>query len=101
MKTKKAPRFLQPYLWSYDINRIDIKKDKKLIIQQVLNFGTEKEVKWIFETYDKKEIRGVLKDPKRGMWDKKSLNFWKTILEINMPKNIYKKAICNINPQSN
>lgn len=79
---KKVPSFLKPYLWSYDMNKIDIKKDKKILVNAVLNWGDEKSVKWLFKCYGKKKVIAVSNAMPRGQWDKKSLNFWSLILNI-------------------
>ena len=36
------PDFVAPFLWSYDIDALDIERDKKRIITNVLNLGTER-----------------------------------------------------------
>lgn len=77
---------------------MDIEGDRKLIIQQILNWGTPKAVKWLFKTYGRREIKNVLVDPARGVWDKRSLNFWSKILDVHIPRARYKKAILNIIP---
>ena len=50
MKRKKLPKFLQPFLWSYNLNVLDTSKqpDRQLIIQQILNHGDERATKWLF-----------------------------------------------------
>ena len=72
----------KPFLWSYDINKIDLSKDKKRIITNVLNFGTHKATKLLFEVYSVKEIGAVVQEPLPGEWNKKSLNFWSLMLKI-------------------
>ena len=49
MKTSEIPQFLQPFLWSSDISKLDTQKDKLRIITNILNLGSEKAVKWLFE----------------------------------------------------
>jgi len=92
------PKFLEPVLWSYNLKDIDIKKDEDLIIQQVLNWGTEKEIKWLFKTYTKRKIKQVLNNPKRGCWQARVLNYWLKIFDIKINDNTYKLAIRDINP---
>jgi len=58
------PKSLQPILWSVDVNRLDVNKDKGYIIHQVLIYGTLEEIHWLFRVYSKKEIVTVfLKQP--------------------------------------
>jgi len=90
-----VPQFLKPFLWSYDTKKLDIKKDKIRIITNILNYGTEKATNWLFKTYDKKSIITVLKNPKPGEWDKKSLNFWSFIFKLKLRKS--KRRLLNNN----
>ena len=80
------PKYIQPFLWSYDFKKIDKEKDKKRIITNVLNLGSQKATNWLFDNYTKKEIKEVLSDPLPGEWDKKSFNFWSIVLGIKINK---------------
>jgi len=97
-KIKKVPSSFQTALWSYDISRMNIEKDKKGIITQVLNYGTWDNLKLLFKIYPEKEIKKVIKNPSRGVWFEKVLNFWTTIFNIRLKKDVREKAIFNINP---
>lgn len=77
-----VPKFIRPFLWSYDTTAIDLKRDKERIITNVLNLGTEKAVKWLFTTYSKEEIAEIVANPKPGEWNKKSINYWSLVLDI-------------------
>ena len=81
------PKCARPFLWSYNTNKLDIKKDKKRIITNILNFGSEKATNWLFKKYSKKEIKNVISNPMPGEWNKKSLNYWAIIFNIK-PKKI-------------
>lgn len=76
------PSYLQPFLWSYDIDKMDLRRDKKRIITNILNLGTVKSVDWLFKTYDKKDMKEAVANPLPGEWDEKSLNFWSLVLNI-------------------
>lgn len=95
------PKFLESFLPSYDISKMDLYNpyDKKLIIEAVLNQGTTKEIKWLFRTYSQREIKNVLKNPSRGCWDARVLNFWTKIFGIKIHPIVYEMAILNLNPQ--
>ena len=79
--------------WSYDIESLDLKKDKDYIITQVLNYGTWEDLKWLFKIYSEKEIKEVVKNPRRGVWFRKVLNFWTKIFNIKLKKEVFNKAI--------
>lgn len=93
------PKFLQPYLPSYNIARLN-KDDPGVpneIITQVLNLGDEKAVAWIFDNYTINEIRNTVRNPQRGVWNEESLNYWKRILKIDKVSD-YNNALLNIYP---
>lgn len=76
------PPSIYPFLWSYDVKKLDLERDKKRIITNVLNLGTTPATKWLFEVYSREDIKKAVIDPLAGEWSKKSLNFWKIILDI-------------------
>lgn len=85
------PKSVEQVLWSYDIDKIDLVAHKKLIIAQVLNFGTAEATKWLFTTYNINEIRETARQIPAGQWDKKSLVLWSLYLEIK-PKSKLEKV---------
>lgn len=76
------PAFLQPFLWSYDLDRLDRDRDKKRIITQILNYGTKEATNWLFSEYSVEEIQEALRDPLAGEWNKRSLNYWSLVLKV-------------------
>ncbi len=92
-KIKKTPKQFQRTLWSYDINKMDLKEDQKEIITQVLNYGTWEDLKLLYQLYPEKEIKEVVRNPCRGVWFEKVLNFWTLIFNIKLKKEIWEKAI--------
>ena len=95
------PKFLELYLPSYNISKMDLKNssDKKLIIEAVLNQGRIGEIKWLFKTYSFREIKNVLRNPARGCWNERALNYWIKVLNIQLPKIIYDVAIFSLTPR--
>ena len=92
-KLKKVPKQFQRVLWSYNINKMDLEEDKKEIITQVLNYGTWENLKLLYKLYSEKEIKEIVRNPRRGVWFKKVLNFWTIIFNIRLKKEIWDKAI--------
>lgn len=80
------PTFLKPYLWSFDIDNLDLTQHKKIIIFQLLNFGSKEATDWLFTTYPKQEIIQVANTIPQTQWDKKSLNLWVIVLGLTPPK---------------
>lgn len=92
------PKFLQPYLASYELSSLDIEKDKDVIITEILNKGDGKALFWLAKTYTQEELREVVSSPIRGLWMKSVLKYWQRILDINIPQDKFKKAILDLNP---
>ncbi|MBL7150503.1 hypothetical protein ISS86_01080 [Candidatus Microgenomates bacterium] len=93
-----VPKFLQPYLASYDLTELDIKRDKELIITEILNKGNDKALRWLGKVYSQKEIKKVISSPVRGMWLKNILSYWQKIFNIKLDKKIFKEAILDLRP---
>jgi hypothetical protein len=55
---------------------------KKIIISQVLNFGTRDATDWLFKTYELEEISKIAEQIPIGQWDRKSLALWALYLGI-------------------
>lgn len=96
---KKIPKSFQRALWSYDIEKMDAEKNKADIITQILNHGNSDDLKQLFEIYSDEEIKEIVKNPRRGVWFEKVLNFWTTIFNIRLKKDVRERAIFNINPR--
>ena len=82
MSANAIPHFVRPFLWSFDIDRLDLSADKERIITNILNLGDDKAVNWLFSTYDKKTMATIIAKPRPGEWNKKSLNYWSLIFGV-------------------
>lgn len=76
------PPCVKTVLWSYDTDKMDPVKDKKTIILQVLNYGTDDAISWLFKTYRKEEIGIIASTIPATAWNKKSLALWTLVLGI-------------------
>lgn len=92
-----VPKFLQPYVPSYNASDLSIERDKDLLITQVLNKGDDGAVKWLFKTYSAAEIRRFVRNPIRGMWHRRSLNYWEKILAVKIPDFNFELAVIELN----
>ncbi len=87
------PKSVQPFLWSSDLKKIDLQRDKKRIILNLLNLGSKKATDWLFIFYSKAVIKKTLINyGARGELSAKSLNYWNLILNID-PKKLIKSRL--------
>ena len=82
MKKKGTPKFIVQFLWSSDISKVDIRRDKAMIIKNVLNFGTKRATDWLDETYSRRDIRRVIRNTPVSAWRQRSLNLWSLIYGV-------------------
>lgn len=95
------PSYVKSVLWSYDTDKIDLVKHRRLIISQVLNYGTKEATDWLFKKYSKREIISELINPRRGIWYPRILNYWQKKLKIEISSEKYNNAIMNLNGLNN
>lgn len=76
------PDFVAPFLWSYDVASLDLERDKKRIITNILNLGTRKATDWLFSVYQKEDIADCVARPMPGEWNKKSIALWSLLLDV-------------------
>lgn len=73
-------KFRQTLFWDVDPKSIDTKKNAKYVIERILDFGNDKEVKWLYNFYGKTLIKNVV--AKSRSLRPKTKNLWKLLLKI-------------------
>ena len=53
-------RFRQALFWDTNPSKIDAKKNAQYVIERVLDFGNDKEVKWLWSFYNKELLKRVV-----------------------------------------
>ena len=53
-------KFRPALFWDTDPKNIDPQKHARYIIERVLEFGEPSEIRWLFRTYPKSEIKRVM-----------------------------------------
>ena len=59
-KCLELPAFFRPLLWSYDISRVDLQRDRKVIMVNTLNYGDLKHWRWLVSFYGADEVREMI-----------------------------------------
>lgn len=57
-------KFRQALFWDTDPEKLDIKKHSKYIIERIMDFGNDEEVRWMRKQYPKELIAEVCKTSK-------------------------------------
>ena len=53
-------KFRQTLFWDVNPKNIDVKKNAQYIIERILDFGNDKEVKWLYNFYNKVLLKKVV-----------------------------------------
>ena len=56
----KIPNRLKPLFWSYEFESLSLEKNKKLIVKQILNYGTIEDWKWLLSMYTEKGVQETI-----------------------------------------
>lgn len=70
---------LRRYFWDTDFSALDTEKDKRFIIERILELGDEAAVAWMKKEFKKQELFEVLR--KARSISKKSRHFWDLVLK--------------------
>lgn len=74
----------EAYFWDVDINTIDLKKSKRLIIERVFSMGDISDMRKLIEYYGENQIVDVL--IRINYLDSKTANFVSKIFDIPLEK---------------
>lgn len=84
MRVKNAKKKLIPFrrtlFWDVDPKTIDPKKHARYIIERILEFGNDQEVRWLFRHYPRLLIREAFQRS-RGVLHEKTKALWSLILK--------------------
>lgn len=65
--------------WDTDPTGLDVQKNAQYIIERILDFGNDDEVRWLFQQYPTNIITDVLK-ASRSQLHRKSRALWELVL---------------------
>jgi len=87
----KLPVHYRKYFWDCDFHEITMEKYQFFITERLLNYGNEQTLKWLLSKITKIDLRNVVN--KSRNLDKKTKNYWQTILN---EREIIKKHLAEL-----
>jgi hypothetical protein len=60
-KNEYLSEFSPFIFWDVNINKLDVRKDKEFIIERILIYGRDNDIKLMFKLYKKYSIKKILK----------------------------------------
>lgn len=93
---RKIPKSLQGALWSVDISKLDLEKDRPYIVNQILSYGTLDEISWLMKTYGRNVVKQVFLEQPMKVYTKQCFTLMKNVLfdlqQIHIPEEKYVQA---------
>lgn len=81
VKSKKIKiRFRPSLFWDVDVKTIDLKKHAAYIIERILQFGTDTELRWLVHQYKPSFIKKIM-EQSRGVLLDKTKNLWSLVFK--------------------
>jgi len=78
------PELLKHHFWDIDFSKLNYEKQRKFVIERILEFGDEGAVIWMVKNFSRSQIIGVFIKSRQLTW--KSANFWALMFGINRRK---------------
>ena len=57
---KHPPSILAPFLWSYNLEKLDLDRNKGIIVRQVIKYGDLAHWRWLIDQYGREEVRRIV-----------------------------------------
>ena len=70
----------QSLFWDVDPKKIDLDKNARYVIERVLDFGNDKETKWMYRTFSHALIREVLEHSR--VLQPKTRVLWNELMKV-------------------
>lgn len=89
----KIPQSIQELVWWAKANPV---KNRKQLITAIFTRGEIDHIQWALKNLPASELKESVKFPLKGMWDKKSLNFFCRFFDVKPDPLERKQAIKSI-----
>lgn len=70
--------FRQSLFWDVDPKTIDKEKHARYIIERILDFGNDEEVRWMFQNYSHNQIKDIVQNSR--VLRSKSKSLWQLMV---------------------
>ena len=76
------PRTLKPHFQEYSLARLDLQRDARLIQQRTLEYGDLDELRWLFDTYPREQIREFVRTRGEQWLSRRAFYFWRRYFRL-------------------
>ncbi|HJS17832.1 MAG TPA: hypothetical protein VJ785_03735 [Anaerolineales bacterium] len=82
---QNIPLTLAPFFQEYDFASLNPQRDAGTIIERALRFGSRAELRWLFATYSRRQVKDWVMAWGRFALPEPHLAFWRLMLDIEAP----------------
>lgn len=82
MIAEKDLRLLKDVLWDTDLEKLDLIKNRRPIIERLMVYGRPEHIEWMLDNYKEKDLVETVRKSKN--LDKKTANYWAIRLGIKL-----------------
>lgn len=86
------PESFKPLLWSYDISRLDVERDKNRIVINTINYGDLSHWRWLVDVYSAEKVRRIIETIPISEFRPGALKLVSLLLGISQHNNAYRGA---------
>lgn len=79
-KQKPLPRFLKPYFWETELSQVSPIRNRKYIIERVLEYGDDRAIRRLQKMYSPAQIAQVIRSSR--VISPNTANLWALLLQI-------------------
>lgn len=82
----RLPEHLRPIFWSWDFDKIDAEKDKRIVIVQILNYGEIRDWRWLVDRYGKAGLEEAIAEIPASEFFPRTIELFKLLFGIEKMK---------------
>jgi len=75
---KELPQEFRRYFWDTSFDELSFKKSPRFIAERILNFGNQKDIKWLLSQTDRAFLKSIITTSRN--LNAKTRNYWKIVL---------------------
>ena len=93
MKSSSSlPENLSSILWSYDLGKLDLEKNRRVILVSVINYGDWNQWRWLIKTYGSTVVREELKKMSPTAFRPGALKLISLLLKVSITQHARKSS---------
>lgn len=90
-RKSKIPAKFKPLFWSYEFESLCLEKHKRLIVKQILNYGTIDDWRWLLSVYGEDGMKKIISNLYKSELRARTLKLAK-ILFNSTPNNVFEST---------